>query len=63
MTKWRADVYDSGEAHVRPINDLVSHDADPDCVCRPRPQRDVTDFGDAWTYIHHSLDARERSEA
>jgi hypothetical protein len=49
--------------HVMPIADLIEHTASEDCSCGPNPER-VTNAGggDAWLYVHHSLDGRERAE-
>jgi len=41
--------------HVMPVNDLVAHDTDPDCICDPRLTLDGI-------WVHHSLDGRERNE-
>lgn len=52
------------ERHVMPINDLIAHTSDDNCVCSPQAERvqrdDGTDAG--WIYIHHSLDGREHGE-
>jgi hypothetical protein len=65
---------DDGSAHVRPIGDLVEHEAAPDCVCGPTPQEVTVDLyadgsdvpiGSAvagWLFVHHSLDGREKLE-
>ena len=42
--------------HVTPVNDLIAHDSDPDCICDPHLDAD----GGIW--VHHSLDGRERNE-
>jgi hypothetical protein len=43
--------------HVMPVNDLVQHEKNQDCVCVPDLDAEV---GNIW--IHHSLDGREQSE-
>jgi hypothetical protein len=52
--------------HVRPIRDLVDHDAsttEPDCVCGPEVRPAVQEDGSmGWLLVHHSLDGRERAE-
>lgn len=49
--------------HVYPKDDLVGHDTDSlDCVCGPTPHLEQTEDGDAWIYVHHSLDGREHNE-
>ena len=50
-------------AHVIPVDDLVEHDADGDCVCRPTAEAVKQDDGSVvWVHTHHSLDGREASE-
>lgn len=51
--------------HVVPGGDLIEHDTEHEdgCVCGPRTELRETSFGDAWLYIHHSLDRRELSES
>lgn len=48
------------EAHVRPIDDLVEHSFDADCVCGPRIDEDE-ETGNI-VVVHHSLDGREQYE-
>ena len=46
--------------HVVPVNDLVDHAVDEDCVCGPTlepVEREDGSFG--WVAVHHSLDGRE----
>lgn len=44
--------------HVVPRGDLIEHDTDDKCVCRPTPH-----FEDGGiVYVHHSLDGREANE-
>ena len=45
--------------HVLPSHDLVAHEADAGCPCGPRAELVSGPHGDAWLYVHHSLDARE----
>lgn len=49
------------EAHVRPVDDLVEHTFDADCICGPRVETDE-DTGN-YVVVHHSLDGREEHEA
>ena len=51
------------ELHIVPLNDLVEHDTEADCVCVPE-QRPVTreDGSVGWLVVHHSLDGREATE-
>lgn len=49
--------------HVIPVNDLVDHEADDDCICGPAA--DPVKRGDGsigWVMLHHSLDGREYRE-
>ena len=51
-------------AHVMPVNDLVTHDVDDDCICGPSTQIVIRDDGSSgWVIVHHSLDGREQQEA
>lgn len=44
--------------HVVPVDDLIEHETDEDCVCSPTPR-----FGEGGpVYVHHSLDGREVTE-
>lgn len=45
--------------HYMPINDLIGHVANDDCLCGPTPELMQRRTGDAWLYVHHSLDGRE----
>lgn len=50
--------------HVFPVEDLIEHDTEGDCICIPRVEA-MTD-GDGptdWLYVHSSLDGRELEEA
>lgn len=59
---WRYD-YQNGAVHVRPINDAIAHWESEDCPCGSSVEHIERDGGgDAWMYIHHSLDGREASE-
>ena len=50
--------------HVYPVNDLTEHDTDSagECICGPDAELVKTQQGDAWLYVHHSLDGREKTE-
>lgn len=51
--------------HVTPLNDLVEHRVDADCVCGPRMEWFDPDSGEAYDeplLVHHSLDGREQYE-
>lgn len=49
--------------HVVPLNDLVEHDTQSECVCGPRVEVAKRDDGSVgWLYVHHSLDGRELRE-
>lgn len=46
--------------HVTPVDDLIDHPADDDCVCGPTGQRvEGVDGEIGWIMVHHSLDGRE----
>jgi hypothetical protein len=50
------------DVHVRPIGDLIEHDAE-DCTCGPTVEPVQREDGSTgWLYIHHSLDGREAAE-
>lgn len=50
--------------HVLPIDDLVSHETDESCVCRPDVEAVVREDGSTgWLIVHHSLDGREAEES
>lgn len=54
-----------GDVHIVPVDDLVDHDIDEDCVCRPTPEFVNPDTGTAYRvtlWAHHSLDGRELIE-
>lgn len=48
--------------HVLPRGDQVAHEATADCLCGPRAELVRVVGGDAWLYVHHSLDGREQAE-
>jgi hypothetical protein len=50
---------DIEETHVVPVDDLVEHDEDEDCICGPAPE--LCEHG-VWMYVHESLDRREDDE-
>lgn len=54
----RADQLHADELHVVPVNDLVGHEDDEDCVCGP----DTTFVEGGKVITHHSLDGREERE-
>ena len=51
---WEAVVYDSGERHVIPLDDLRPHDHMPDCWCGPRYDDGI--------WVHNAADRREEYE-
>ena len=54
---------ETDELHVVPLNDLVEHDTEGDCVCVPDARPVNREDGSAgWLMVHHSLDGREASE-
>lgn len=58
------DIAMTDTLHVMPIDDLVEHTTDPDCVCGPRCEPVMREDGsNGWVYTHPSLDGRELSEA
>lgn len=52
------------EVHVYPLADLVAHDlTEGQCVCGPLVELHTRpDARDAYMYVHHALDGRERYE-
>lgn len=48
--------------HVMPIDDLIEHEDNEDCVCQPTPSLVPAAGGDGWVITHHSLDGRELTE-
>lgn len=51
------------ELHIVPLNDLVEHDTEGDCVCVPEARPVTREDGSVgWMVVHHSLDGREASE-
>lgn len=60
---WLTAKYPSGEVHVTPIGDAISHEKNEDCACGPSAEAVVRDDGSVgWLLTHHSLDGREVSE-
>lgn len=61
---WGYTEPEDGRVQVFPIDDLIEHDLDDDCVCVPRETLVHCDDGsDGWVITHHSLDGRELTEA
>lgn len=61
LTWWIVEQIGSGwelESHVRPIDDLIEHEFEADCVCGPT----IDENDNGIIVIHHSLDGRERYE-
>ena len=52
LSTWRGPL-----VHVVPLDDLIVHEFNFDCVCGPTPDPD-----EGKVVIHHSLDGRERDE-
>ena len=51
------------EVHVVPLNDLVGHTADGECVCGPETEPVPRNDGSmGWVVSHQSLDRRELQE-
>lgn len=51
------------ELHVVPLDDVVDHDLDQDCVCGVTMEPVVRHDGSMrWLLIHHALDGREQHE-
>jgi hypothetical protein len=49
--------------HVFPVDDLIEHDTEGDCVCIPRVEAMTEGPGPTdWLYVHSSLDGRELKE-
>lgn len=49
--------------HVYPVNDLIEHTIDDDCVCGPTQYPARRDDGSiGWIVVHYSLDGREQRE-
>ena len=49
--------------HVVPVDDLIEHDASPDCICGPEAEPARREDGSiGYVYTHHSLDGREAEE-
>lgn len=50
--------------HVYPVDDLIEHTTDEDCVCVPTVKAMTEGDGPTdWMYVHSSLDGRELEEA
>jgi hypothetical protein len=57
------------DVHVVPNGDLIDHQLDQSCPCRPSPEFVARPTGDGrvrvqggWMHTHHSLDGRELRE-
>lgn len=50
---------EQAEVHVMPVNDLVEHDQEDDCWCRPRVELVEGSRPDCWMVVHDALDGRE----
>ena len=49
--------------HVLPVDDLIEHEVDEDCVCGPTVKPIFREDGsNGWVVNHHSLDRREVRE-
>lgn len=49
--------------HVIPLNDIIEHSDDEDCVCGPTTNFvNLPEGASGWVVVHHSLDHRERTE-
>lgn len=55
LTEWRT-LADEERVVITPVDDLVEHDPDGDCVCGPYVEHLG---GRDWLYMHRSLDDRE----
>ena len=54
----RADIL-----HVIPLDDLIVHTDDDECLCGPRTEAVFrADGSNGWLIVHNSLDGREASE-
>lgn len=54
---------DITEAHIVPVDDLVEHVSEADCICGPDCEPiERSDGTFAYVYRHHSLDGREAHE-
>lgn len=63
MSGWLSEQQPDDSVHVTPLHDLVTHQADEDCVCGPRVDPVPRDDGSiGWVLVHHSLDGREATE-
>ena len=58
---WESTVNpDLDTIHVVPVDDLIEHPLNADCVCIPRCEPLEREDGTiGWLYVHHSLDGRE----
>jgi len=61
---WESATVDQGRhVHVLPLNDVIDHDENDDCVCGPTSEVVFRDDGSVgWLFTHHSLDGRESHE-
>lgn len=49
--------------HVLPVNDLIDHQDNDNCLCGPTTEPVKRDNGSiGWIHTHHSLDGREHTE-
>lgn len=51
---WKAVLFDNGERHVIPLNDLRQHFGDDECWCKPQDREGIL--------VHNSADGREKHE-
>jgi hypothetical protein len=52
--------------HVLPLNDLIEHEAQPNCVCGPAPDTRPDDEDPSvihFVFRHHALDGRKPKAA
>lgn len=46
--------------HIIPVDDLIDHDPESDCICGPTLKPVARGDGSyGWLLIHHALDGRE----
>jgi hypothetical protein len=59
---WLVQQIDAGVVHILPVDDLIEHEWDDDCVCGPDFELRMADFEedacDGHIYTHHALDGR-----
>lgn len=49
--------------HVLPVNDIVEHVTNDECVCGPTSEAVKRDNGSiGWVVVHHAVDGREDDE-